>query len=49
MPVAAHLEPVRLVDPADLYRLEAGQSDQPLDVLARVVVVGLVEQDRPLR
>ena len=29
--VPAHLESTRLLDPADLHRLEAGRSDQPLD------------------
>ncbi|MFY9889608.1 MAG: hypothetical protein WAK71_14950 [Streptosporangiaceae bacterium] len=48
MKVAAHLEPTRLFDPADLRRLEAGCSDQPLDFLAGPVVVGRVEQDRPI-
>jgi hypothetical protein len=44
--VAAHLESTRLFDPADLHRLEAGRSDQPLDFLASTVVVGRVEEDR---
>jgi hypothetical protein len=45
--VAAHLESTRLLDPADLHRLEAGRSDQPLDFFAGAVVVGRVEADRP--
>ena len=45
--VAAHLESTRVLDPADLQRLEAGRSDQPLDFFARAVVVGRVEEDRP--
>ena len=47
--VAAHLEPTGLFDPADLHRLEAGRSDQPLNFLASTVVVGRVEEDRQLR
>ena len=47
--VAAHLESTRLFDPADLHRLEAGCSDQPLDFLASTVIVGGVEEDRQLR
>ena len=47
--VAAHLESARLLDPADLHRLEAGRSDQPLDFLAGTVVVGRVKEDRRLR
>jgi len=47
--IAAHLEPTRLFDPANLRRLEAGRSDQPLDFLAGTVIVGRVEQDRRLR
>ena len=33
--IAAHFESTRLLDPADLHRLEAGCSDQPLDLLRR--------------
>jgi hypothetical protein len=47
--VAAHLEPARLCEPAGLHRLEASRPDQPLDFLARTVVVGYVEQDRLFR
>ena len=32
--VATHLESARLFDPADLHRLEASRSDQPLDFVA---------------
>ncbi len=32
--VATHFEPARLFDPADLHRLEASGSDQPLDFVA---------------
>ena len=46
--VAAHLESARLFDPADLHRLEAGRSNQPLDFVATTVVVGHVEQHRRL-
>jgi hypothetical protein len=42
--VAAHLEPARLFDPADLRRLEAGRSDQPLDFLASNLVAGRIEE-----
>jgi len=44
--VAAHLEPTRLFNPADLFRLETGRSDQPLEFLGSTVVVGRVEEDR---
>jgi len=47
--IAAHLEPTRLFDTADLRRLETGRSDQPPDFLASTVIVGRVEQDRRLR
>jgi hypothetical protein len=47
--VAPNLESTRLFDPADLHRLEAGRSDQPLDFLASTVIVGRVEEDRRLR
>jgi hypothetical protein len=47
--VAAHLESTRLLDPADLHRLEACRSYQPLDFLAGPVIVGRVEEDRRLR
>ena len=47
--VAADLESARLFEPADLDRLEAGRSDQPLDFLAGTAVVGRVEEDRRLR
>ncbi len=36
--VAPHLETARLLDPADLYRLEAGGPDQPPDFLPGAVV-----------
>ncbi|HEY2687989.1 MAG TPA: hypothetical protein VGJ50_06095 [Streptosporangiaceae bacterium] len=49
MKVAAHLESTRLLDPADLHRLEACRSYQPLDFLAGPVIVGRVEEDRRLR
>ena len=47
--VAAHFEPTGLLDPADLHRLEAGRSDQPLDFLTSTIVVGGVEEDRRFR
>jgi hypothetical protein len=47
--VAANLESTGLFDPTDLHWLEAGGSDQPLDFIAREVVVGGVEEDRRLR
>jgi hypothetical protein len=43
--VAAHFESIRMLDPADLHRLNAGRSDQPLD--SSPVVVGRVEKDSP--
>ena len=46
--VATHFEPARLVEPADLHRLEASSSDQPLDFVVTTVVVGHVEQNRLL-
>ena len=49
MKVAAHLEPTRLFDRADLRRLEAGRSDEPLDFLASNLVVGRIEEHRRLR
>ena len=42
--VATHLESARLFDPADLHRLEARGSDQPLDFVAGAVVVGHVDR-----
>ena len=47
--VATHLESTGLFDPTDLHRLEAGRSDQPLDLLAGTIVVGRVEEHRGLR
>ena len=47
--VATQLEPARLLDPADLHRLEASGPDQPLDFAAAAVVVGNVEQNSWLR
>jgi hypothetical protein len=44
--VAAHLESIRPFEPADPYRLKPGRSDEALDLLARTVVIGCVEQDR---
>ena len=44
MKIAVHLESTRLFDPADLHRLEAGRSDQPLDFPAGAVVIGHVKQ-----
>jgi hypothetical protein len=47
--VAAHLEPARLFDPADLHRLKPGRSDQPLDLLVGLVIVSRVEECGRLR
>ena len=44
--VATDLEAARLFDPADLYRLEASRSDQPLDFVATTVIIDHVEQNR---
>ena len=44
--VTTHLEPARLFDPADLHRLEASRSDQPLDFVATTVIIDHVEQNR---
>ncbi|MGO9961857.1 MAG: hypothetical protein ACLPUG_00305 [Acidimicrobiales bacterium] len=49
MKVAAHLESARLFNPAGLHWLETGAADQPLDFLARTVVVGNVKENGQLR
>ena len=43
--IAAHLESARLFDVADPHRLKAGRSDQVLDFVAPVLVLGHVEQN----
>ena len=40
MKVAAHLEPARKPDAADLHRLEAGRPDQPLGLRGGAVIAG---------
>jgi len=46
--IAAHLESARLFDPADPHRLKARRSDQVLDFVAPMLVLGHVEQNRGL-
>lgn len=46
--IAAHLESARLFDPADPYRLKPRRSDQVLDLVAPMLVLGHVEQNRGL-